>query len=275
MKKLRFALLALLLVLPSLLTSCTSSGDTSDTSDTDASADTTAEAAAAETTTEETTAAMTEAPKKELKTNPNDPDFYILYTDGEVDFTDAPKAYVDIYRWSEEYMPVTFAQIVFKEGDGFYVRMECEETDPRAVNKEYDGPIYEDSCVEFFAVYKPEINNKYVNIEMNANGAYLCYYCKSMSDNVKMHTLTDSMPTCTPFKTDTSWGVELHVPLKMIDDAYGGESLTLGDTILMNLYKCGNKTPIPHYGAWSDVELAKPNFHQPQFFSEVEIRLPD
>jgi len=272
MKNFKLSITALLLIMAMLLVSCSSAENNAVDSDTAEAVDTDAENTA-ETTTEETTA-MTEAPKKELKTNPNDPDFYILYTDGEVDFTNAPKAYVDIYRWSKEYMPVTFAQIVFKEGDGFYVRMECEETDPRAVNKNYDGPIYEDSCVEFFAVYKPEINNKYVNIEMNANGAYLCYYCNSINDNVKMHTLTDSMPTCTPFKTETSWGVELHVPLKMIDDAYGGESLTLGDTILMNLYKCGNKTAIPHYGAWSEVELAKPNFHQPQFFSEVEIRLP-
>ena len=33
------------------------------------------------------------------RVNPADKDFYILYTDGEVDFSKAPKAQIAIYPW--------------------------------------------------------------------------------------------------------------------------------------------------------------------------------
>ncbi len=263
---------ALLCLVMMLTASC--SGDVA-TSDSDtASADTTV----AETTTEAETATATETePTSNLKFNRDDPDFYILHIDAdeEVDFTNAPKAHLDIWRWGKSfYAPVTYGQIVFREGDGFYVRMECEETDPRAVNTEFNGPIYEDSCMEFFAQYKHGISKKYVNIEMNANGAFLCYFCNSINDNVTIDTVTENIPTCESFKTDTIWGVNLYVPLAMLDDIYGGDTLTLGDTIMMNFYKCGNKCDPPHYGMWNDVPLEKANFHVPQYFAEVEIRKP-
>jgi len=238
------------------------------------------ETTANETTTAETTSSpvkeTTTAAKKEepSRVNEKDPDFFILYTEGEVDYTDAPKAYVDIYKWGDAYTPTMFAQAVFKEGDGFYIRLECEETDPRAVYSNYNDPIYEDSCMEFFAIYKPERSSKYINIEMNANAAYLCYLCDSINATNPIDKFTDSLPELKCEKTDTSWILELHVPVDMLDDVYGGDTLTEGDSILMNIYKCGDKTHTAHYGSWAEVDSATPNFHVPKSFCEVEIRKP-
>lgn len=206
------------------------------------------------------------------KINPKDPKFFILYTDGAVDFTDAPRAYVDIYKWGTAYMPRTWGQIVFKEGDGFYVHMECEETNPHAVYTKYYEDVYKDSCMEFFAIYQPKTSDRYINIEMNSVGAFICSYCEHGGEKIPMDTLSAVLPTVKPFKTDSVWGVDLHVPLEMIQNAYGSAALTCGDTILMNLYKCGDDTAIPHFGSWSEITHDVPCFHLPEFFSEVEIR---
>jgi len=217
------------------------------------------------------------APKAETeeepasRTNKNDPDFYILYTKDKVDFTNAPKADIDIYRWGTDYTPKAYAQVIFKEGDGFYVRMECEETDPRAVYIDYSDPVYEDSCLEFFVIYMPDLSGKYINTEMNANGAYLCYFCESNSNNVTIDTITDSMPAVTLFKNETSWGVSLYVPLGLINDAYGSADITLGSKVLANFYKCGDKTAVRHYGSWNEVINESPNFHLPEYFAEIVI----
>ena len=274
MKRSHLICLALTLALLSLLLIACGQGDVPDDPATEApDTEAVTETEAPETTTE-APAPETEPPKEEkkLKTNPNDPDFFILYTDGEVDFSKAPKAYVNIYRWGQSYMPVTYGQIVFKEGDGFYVRMETEETNPRAVNTQRHSSVCQDSCLEFFAVYDPANSMKYINIEMNAIGTWLCYFCESNKVNNIIEKSSDSLPEIEPFKTETTWGTTLHVPLDMIEDCYPGVKITEGSTILMNFYKCGDKTDKPHWGAWSEVETEKPNFHVPQYFSEVEIR---
>jgi len=291
MKRLGIFLLALLCTSSALLTAC-SSPDDAQVTDTDSTVisdtpqsqepetTTEKETTKVETTTAKTTpAATTKAPepKPVSRVNPKDPDFFILYTTGEVDFTNAPKAYVDIYKWGDEYTPKVYAQMVFKEGDGLYVRMECEETNPRAENTEYNSPVYHDSCMEFFCIYKPElVNNKYINFEMNAASTYLSNYNDRNpgGKTVAIKDLTDTMPTMESFKTDTTWGINLHVPNDTIDDIYGGKSLTEGSKLLLNLYKCGDKTEIKHYGSWAEIDNPKPNFHLPQFFCEVEIRKP-
>ncbi|MHB1152691.1 MAG: carbohydrate-binding family 9-like protein [Eubacteriales bacterium] len=204
--------------------------------------------------------------------NKDDSDFYILYTKDKVDFTNAPKAYIDIYRWGSDYTPKAYAQVIFKEGDGFCVRMECEETEPRAVYRDYNDPVYEDSCLEFFIIYMPDLSGKYINTEMNANGAYLCYFCESNSNNVTIDTVTGSMPAVTSFKTETSWGVSLYVPLGLIRDAYGSADITLGSKVLANFYKCGDNTAVRHYGSWNEVINESPNFHLPEYFAEIEIK---
>lgn len=260
----------LFIVIAFILTSCGSVGP--DINGSDTITEITDTIMQNEETSDEKTASEELQEEPVSRTNKNDPDFYIVYTQSEVDFTAAPKAVIDIYRWGTDYVPKAHAQVVFKEGDGFYIRMECEETDPRAVCFRYNDPVYEDSCLEFFAVYMPDLSDKYINIEMNANGAYLCYLCDSIEKNVTIDTVTDFLPAVSSFKTESSWGVDLHVPLDLIEDAYGSADITKGSKILANFYKCGDKTAIRHYGSWNEVINESPNFHLPEFFAEIEIK---
>ncbi|MBO7254211.1 MAG: hypothetical protein J6V36_02790, partial [Clostridia bacterium] len=58
-------------------------------------------------------------------------EFYILYTEDEVDFSKAPKAEIKYYPWNNDYTPYAYGQVIFKKDDGFYVFMYCEESNPK------------------------------------------------------------------------------------------------------------------------------------------------
>lgn len=55
---------------------------------------------------------------------------------------------------------------------GLAVRLTAWEREPKAVYTANGDPVYKDSCLEFFASFDAH-SQKYMNFEMNANGAYL------------------------------------------------------------------------------------------------------
>ena len=49
--------------------------------------------------------------------------------------------------WGTSSIPRTCFYIGFVPGDGFYVRMVCEEKDPRRTYQSYLDPVYQDSAM--------------------------------------------------------------------------------------------------------------------------------
>jgi hypothetical protein len=65
-----------------------------------------------------------------------------------------------------------------------------------------------------------------------------------------------------------SWSVAYRLPLALFAKLYG-EDIQPGRRAAANFYKCGDDTAVPHYGAWSPVKTASPDFHRPEFFGEL------
>ena len=82
------------------------------------------------------------------------------------------KAPIDECVWMDAYKPVSYAQVAYVKGDGFYARLTCEEKNPKAVHEGFFADVYKDSCLEMFAKWD-DASDKYINIEMNSNGASL------------------------------------------------------------------------------------------------------
>lgn len=194
---------------------------------------------------------------------------YIIRVEKEIDFSRADKAMISNYKWTEGYAPEAFAQLIYVEDKGFALRMTAKESNPLAVNTEYNQPVYEDSCLEFFARFDIE-NPKYINFEMNSNGAFLSAVRVDRSNKTPIHTLAE-LPTVKATKTEAEWTVETFFSNEFIGKTFGKSTFARGDKIMGNFYKCGDKTEIPHFGMWSPIDSEKPNFHQPQFFGEMEI----
>ena len=144
--------------------------------------------------------------------------------------------------------------------------------DLRAMALEDNGPVWEDSCCEFFA--SDPSDGTYYNFEMNCIGTLLGAKRKSRKDcthypaadlaSVVRHS------TLARKQRDLSdkifgWSAGMVIPLHMI----GIDPGRLPSSIRANFYKCADRTAHPHFLAWNRVDAPAPDFHRPDFFGEL------
>lgn len=181
---------------------------------------------------------------------------------------------VGIYNWGGSYRPKTAAVLCYMKDLGFAVRLFCKEKDPRATHMEPNSKVYEDSCLEFFANFQPDLKGSgYINFEGNANGAMLCFYGASREDG-KRTSIIDmglSHPVPKVIRTDDGWGWQLLIPLGFIRSVYGKAEYRTGSHIRGGFFKCGDKTASPHYGSYTKIDSPYPNFHKPEYFADMVI----
>lgn len=178
-----------------------------------------------------------------------------------------------IDQWYEDisdYKPRCAARLVYVEGQGFMARLCCEEKEPRVTVTEDDGPVYKDSCLEWFCNFAPDNSGVYMNMEVNAAGKMLCRLGSGRQNRQPLPEDTER-PRVRATIGENSWCIDVFVPLSTIKAVYGKDNFCPGDVIKANFYKCGDETDLVHYGMWSRCETEKPDFHRPEFFGELVI----
>lgn len=191
---------------------------------------------------------------------------------GGADFSVKRRALADHYPWGGEYRPLTWGEVAFVPERGFLVQLTCVEAAPRTVWKNPQDPVYRDSCMEFFVNFRPEQPEcGYLNFETNASSAMLCGYGKGRQERQAVPYFNyPDMDIRTDIREDR-WSVRYLIPLSLIDDYYGPGEFGPGSELRGNFYKCGDDTPIPHYGCWSVIVSGKPDFHRPECFGSLII----
>lgn len=201
-------------------------------------------------------------------------EYRLTACDGEPNWSAVPAAAIDCYPWDTGgYRPTAWARLCRVGAETLRLRMGCVEKSPRAVWREPDSPVYQDSCLEFFVA--PPAGDGYFNFEMNSLGMLLCEVGRA-GDRVYLAKAGLTRPVCRPLdareRPRDGWGVELTLPLELFRAAFGPMSFH-GGWLLGNFYKCGDHTAAPHYGCWSPVRFPTPNFHRPESFGR--LILPD
>lgn len=195
--------------------------------------------------------------------------YHIQVMKEEVDWNCIQSLEITNYPWGQAYMPRTYAALYRVEGKGFYLRMRCEEENPRAIYSEANEPVYKDSCMEFFANYYPEDEaSGYINFEMNSNGAVLCEYGHP-GDRFYLKDKGFDVPIPVVTRGEGYWEIALMIPDTFVTAVYGKSEI--GSMIKGNFYKCGDDTHTPHYGSWNPIDHPFPAFHKPEFFGELPI----
>jgi hypothetical protein len=171
---------------------------------------------------------------------------------------------------------VTFT--IGHDGTNIYLSYLVEEPQIRAVNTEFNSPVWEDSCVEFF--FAPGGDGEhYYNFEFNAIGTVLCAYGKDRHQREHLPesvlSLVETIPSLGKEPIEgimgkTRWGLEVRIPVKAlihnrIEDLSGMEAKG-------NFYKCGDKLDHPHYLSWEPVRTSNPNFHLPVHFGLLSFQ---
>ena len=178
----------------------------------------------------------------------------------------------DCVPWSEgfPYKPDVRFRIAH-DSSKLLIRFDVEEDNPRAVTTEDNGPVWEDSCVEFFV--KEPLNPFYFNFETNCIGTGLAAKRVSRSEcthfgpgQMAQVIRRPSLPREVLDLGHTRWSLELEIPFSLICE--GG---ALPSRLLANFYKCGDGLTVPHYVTWAPIDTPKPDYHRPEFFVPVEF----
>ena len=153
-------------------------------------------------------------------------------------------------------------------GNAIALLFRVKEKAIRHVNTEVNQSVWEDSCVEFFIAFDDTV---YYNCEFNCIGTALVGYGGGRTNRELL----------TP---DVIRNISSHSSMKKEEDGYVWELLLqIPVTVFtkhtvtslankkakVNLYKCGDLLPEPHFICWKNIETPAPDFHQPVFFAPV------
>ena len=175
-------------------------------------------------------------------------------------------------NWAEyPYKPSASFSMAYSD-KAIAILFEVCEDHVRAEAMENNGPVWEDSCVEFF-VQAPD-GKHYTNFEMNCAGTILAARRTSRHDpvpftsdkftNIRRITSLPHEPIDSKGTGQSWWAIEV-IPFEAFGYTEKPESLRA------NLYKCGDKCDQPHFLSWSPIGLPSPDFHCPAFFGTIEL----
>lgn len=181
---------------------------------------------------------------------------------------------VDVINWQKfPYLPEVKFRIAYTD-EAILLHYVVTEATVRGIADKDNGPVYKDSCVEFFL--SPEDDGLYYNLECNCIGTILfgsggdekgkVLADEKMMNGIKRWASLGNKPF-DEIMEEKTWEVALIFPFSSL---FRHEIETLeGKTIHANFYKCGDELQTPHYVSWNPIGTKGPHFHTPQYFGTV------
>ena len=180
-----------------------------------------------------------------------------------------------------EHFPGTEMKMRYDKNN-IYVIFKVQDQYVRAIAKNTNGNVWEDSCVEFFFTPGPDTNSGYFNLETNCIGTFLMQYHNqianddgfvSSQDNQGIEIKTSVDLDLTEEHTEPlTWYLEYKLPHSFLLNYLPYEAPVPGVKWRANFYKCADKTSHPHWLTWSPVNFPQPKFHLPEFFGWLEFK---
>jgi hypothetical protein len=179
------------------------------------------------------------------------------------------------------HFPKTMAKMAYDE-NAVYIIFKVEDQYVRAVCTDNQGPVYKDSCVEFFFTPDEDVSSGYFNLEMNCGGTLLFHHKGKMQkrginiqeEHIAQMEIAHSLPKIVEpeIEEKTTWVVEYKIPISILQEYHDVKKPSLGVIWKANFYKCADDTSHPHWLTWAPVENPGPNFHLPEFFDVLEFQ---
>jgi len=212
-----------------------------------------------------------------------------VISEGEISFTskgmpqwpgiESNRQMIDTINWpSYSYAPEVSFSAALTESS-LLLSFLTDEDNFKAEKTITNDEVYEDSCVEAFIA--PANDGIYYNFEFNAIGTCLMGYGTSRHDRkrtvpeiierIRRFTTAGSLPIPEIHERFT-WEMSAIIPL----DVFFLHRIILSSETCFraNFYKCGNKLTKAHYLSWNPILTREPDFHRPEFFGLMQLRLP-
>ena len=189
-----------------------------------------------------------------------------VFTPEAIEFCrETPFAAIDQYVWPGDYRCEARAYVA-RGADGLSVLMCANEKTIHTEAKAFNDPVCRDSCLEFF-LQPVEGDGRYVNFEVSAAGIALIGIGPDRYDRALLPALPEGMDIQASRHEGEWWAVRYRVPFALLRELFGGEPSA---RMRGNFYTC-DETIHPHFGSWSPVASANPDFHRPECFGEIEF----
>lgn len=176
--------------------------------------------------------------------------------------------------WSDQGYRPEVSFVVSYSNHSLFLQFNVKENFIRAACGSTNDPVYQDSCVEFFASF--DKGASYYNFEFNCIGTILGGYGKerngrvplaeSLLGQVRSHVLIRREGGNRP----VSWQLTVELPFEVFQ--YHPLTSLRGKQCRANFYKCGDELPEPHYLCWSEIKSQDPDFHLPSFFGTLAFK---
>lgn len=176
------------------------------------------------------------------------------------------------------HFPRTTVKMLY-EPDAVRVLFHVEDHYIRAVAEEHQGPVWQDSCAEFFFTPGPDVTVGYFNVEMNCGGTMLFHFQKrSGNDKVVLPNEVceqvetyHSMPKIVEpeISEPTTWILEYRLPITVLANYCPVVRPAPGVTWRANFNKCADLTSGPHWLTWAPIDHPEPMFHAPHAFGTL------
>ena len=186
------------------------------------------------------------------------------------------KAVIKTVNWKTfPYLPEVSFSMGYDETH-LFLKFYVKEEHIRALETQPNGHVWEDSCCEFFCAFD---NIGYYNLETNCIGTQLLGFGPDKESRRRypseiIHSIEKSSTlgrdTIEPQSGDFEYRLTIIIPAGVYRE-HPGLKFRKGLTFKANFYKCGDKTPKPHFVSWNPIEIEHPNFHRPDFFGEIKL----
>lgn len=160
--------------------------------------------------------------------------------------------------------PHTTAKILYNDY-GIWVQMQTDEKELLARCTTQNGPVSDDSCMEFF--FRPNENDPYyLNLEFNA---FCTMYHGIRTDryNFRNPEVKNEYFDVKSYVEEGNWILQYCIPFTYIDSQFGSHTKTMYG----NLFKVGVDTAVTHYVTYAPIDTPEPDFHRPESFVEFVL----
>ncbi len=183
---------------------------------------------------------------------------------------------INQYMWNSTREPKAYGWMGYVEGEGLFVKMVCEERDPKRIYVNPQDRVYQDSAMEVFLAFledgEPLTNDcMYTNFEINSNGAMLANYGKGRRGRQPISEQQYEMTGVHAVIEEEKWYLEVLFPESYLNQIADFEAVKAGKSFYCNFYKIAESEEIVHFGSYSPIESENPNFHMPICFAEAVI----
>lgn len=188
-----------------------------------------------------------------------------------------PPITIDHYPWYDKGLKQKTAVWLRHDDGGVHLHVQATDCHAFAEVLSPNGPVYTDSCFEFFFTPEGERSERYINLEINCVGTvYLAVRNESgkrMATEAELAqvVVTPSLPAGqakVPEDGDEMWTLDIALPYELVASLW--EKPISKERWYANFYRCGGNID-DQYAAWCPIEAPMPNFHLPEFFGQLDF----